>query len=75
MGSPSREAGSMDLSYIESASEQIREALKDKQGCTSGKEYGGAWNNRVSCEAIIEQKPGKRAFDGFDLAMNPRVLA
>ncbi len=76
VGTPSREDGSMDLSYVESASEQIGEALKDKQGFHVGvvKSTVVPGTTEEVVKPIIEQESGKRAFDGFGLAMNPEFL-
>ncbi|WP_297552012.1 UDP-glucose/GDP-mannose dehydrogenase family protein [Thermococcus sp.] len=76
VGTPSREDGSIDLTYIEQASREIGKALREK------KEYHvvvvkstvlpGTTENVV--KPIIEEKSGKRAFEDFGLAMNPEFL-
>lgn len=76
VGTPSREDGSIDLTYVEQASREIGRALREK------KEYHvvvvkstvlpGTTENVV--KPIIEKESGKKAFEDFGLAMNPEFL-
>lgn len=76
VGTPSREDGSMDLVYVKSASEQIGEAIRDKNDfhvvIMKSTVVPGTTDEVV--KPIIEQESGKRAFDWFGLAMNPEFL-
>lgn len=75
VGTPSREDGSMDLVYVESASDQIGDALRDKTGhvvVVKSTVVPGTTEEVV--KPVIERKSGKKAFDGFGLAMNPEFL-
>ncbi|MFO7967271.1 MAG: nucleotide sugar dehydrogenase [Archaeoglobaceae archaeon] len=76
VGTPSREDGSMDLVYLKSASEQIGEALRDKQGfhVVVVKSTVVPGTSEEVVKPILEQKSGKKAFDEFGLAMNPEFL-
>ncbi|MBQ0712342.1 MAG: nucleotide sugar dehydrogenase [Porticoccus sp.] len=76
VGTPGKENGDLDLTYIERVCMQIGEALKNKDeghiivirstvlpGTTLGVVKG-----------VIERSSGKKMGEGFDLAMNPEFL-
>jgi UDPglucose 6-dehydrogenase len=76
VGTPSRDDGSIDLRYIESASKEIGKALANKDDfhvvVVKSTVIPGTTEGVV--KPIIEEKSGKRAFEDFGLAMNPEFL-
>ena len=76
VGTPSRDDGSIDLRYVESAASDIGKALKDKDSyhlvVVKSTVVPGTTENIV--KRIIERESGKKAGDGFSIAMNPEFL-
>jgi len=75
VGTPSREDGSIDLSYIHSAVEGISRAMKKKEGrhliVVKSTVIPGSTEGLIP---LIEQHSGKKEGTGFGLAMNPEFL-
>lgn len=76
VGTPSKEDGSIDLTYVEDAVAKIGEALKEKNDfhvvVVKSTVLPGTTEEVV--KPIIEQESGKSAFKDFGLAMNPEFL-
>ncbi|ASJ02088.1 UDP-glucose 6-dehydrogenase [Thermococcus profundus] len=76
VGTPSREDGSMDLTYVKKASEEIGGALKEKGTyhivVVKSTVLPGTTEEVV--KPILEEYSGKKAFEDFGLAMNPEFL-
>lgn len=76
VGTPSREDGSIDLQYIESAAKAIGRALKEKDSyhvvVVKSTVLPGTTEKIV--KPLIEKYSGKRASKDFGLAMNPEFL-
>jgi len=76
VGTPSREDGSIDLTYVEQASMEIGKALREKNDyhvvVVKSTVLPGTTENVV--KPIIEKESGKKAFKDFGLAMNPEFL-
>ncbi|NJE45912.1 UDP-glucose/GDP-mannose dehydrogenase family protein [Thermococcus sp. GR7] len=76
VGTPSREDGSIDLKYIESASKELGKVLKEKDSyhliVVKSTVLPGTTENVV--RPILESESGKTAFQDFGLAMNPEFL-
>ncbi|AHL22944.1 UDP-glucose dehydrogenase family protein [Thermococcus nautili] len=76
VGTPSREDGSIDLTYVEQASREIGRALREKDDyhvvVVKSTVLPGTTENVV--KPIIERESGKKAFKDFGLAMNPEFL-
>jgi len=75
VGTPSREDGSIDLSFVEQVSRDIGDALKDKEGhvvVVKSTVLSGSTENVVG--RTMEEVSGKRAHAGFGLASNPEFL-
>ncbi|NJE46082.1 UDP-glucose/GDP-mannose dehydrogenase family protein [Thermococcus sp. GR7] len=76
VGTPSRKDGSIDLTYIKKASEEIGRALKEKEGyhvvVIKSTVLPGTTEEIV--KPILESYSGKKAFEDFGLAMNPEFL-
>jgi len=76
VGTPSREDGSIDLKYVESAAKAIGEALKEKDSyhviVVKSTVLPGTTEGVV--KPLIEEHSCKRAFKDFGLAMNPEFL-
>lgn len=76
VGTPSREDGSIDLSQIEKAAEQIGSALKDKQGyhvvVVKSTVVPGTTEGVV--KPALEKNSGKSCGAGFGIGMNPEFL-
>ncbi|AEH25425.1 UDP-glucose dehydrogenase family protein [Pyrococcus yayanosii] len=76
VGTPSREDGSIDLKYVESAAKAIGEALKEKDSyhviVVKSTVLPGTTEEVV--KPLIEDHSGKKAFRDFGLAMNPEFL-
>jgi len=76
VGTPSKEDGSIDLRYIESASKEIGRALTSKNDfhvvVVKSTVIPGTTEGVV--KPIIEKESGKEAFKDFGLAMNPEFL-
>ncbi len=76
VGTPSKENGSTDLKYVESASKEIGKALTNKDDfhavVIKSTVVPGTTENVV--KPIIEKESGKKAFNDFGLAMNPEFL-
>lgn len=75
VGTPSREDGSIDVSGIKKAAEDIEEALKDKEGyhviCVKSTVVPGTTDQKV---LPILEKSGKKVGADFGLGMNPEFL-
>ncbi|WP_457742278.1 UDP-glucose dehydrogenase family protein [Thermococcus sp.] len=76
VGTPSREDGSIDLRFVESASKEIGKALGDKEDfhvvVVKSTVVPGTTEGVV--KPILEEQSGKMAFKDFGLAMNPEFL-
>ncbi len=76
VGTPSRDDGSIDLTFIKSAATEIGKVLKAKKGfhtvVVKSTVIPGTTENVV--KPIIEKRSGKNAFKDFGLAMNPEFL-
>lgn len=76
VGTPSREDGSIDLKYIESAAVNIGKALKNKKGyhitIIKSTVVPGTTINLV--KPILERESGKVCGRDFGLCMNPEFL-
>ncbi len=76
VGTPSREDGSIDLSYIRSVSEEIGAVLGKKESfhlvVVKSTVVPGTTENFVL--PLIERKSGKKAGKDFGIAMNPEFL-
>jgi UDPglucose 6-dehydrogenase len=76
VGTPSREDGSIDLRYVESAASDIGKALKNKEGhhtvVVKSTVIPGTTEKIV--KGIIEKESGKVAGKDFSIAMNPEFL-
>ncbi|WP_457549431.1 UDP-glucose dehydrogenase family protein [Archaeoglobus sp.] len=76
VGTPSKEDGSIDLKYVESASKAIGKVLANKKDfhivVVKSTVIPGTTEDVV--KPIIEKKSGKKAFEDFGLAMNPEFL-
>src|SRR5208283_3134022 len=76
VGTPSGSDGSIDLSYVKSASEMIGKALKNSQGhhliVVKSTVVPGTTENVV--KPIIESFSEKRVGEGIRLAVNPEFL-
>ncbi len=75
VGTPSREDGSIDISGIEQAAEDIEKALKKKEDyhviCVKSTVVPGTTDQKV---LPILEKSGKKVGDDFGLGMNPEFL-
>ncbi len=75
VGTPSKETGEFDLSYVKSASEDISDALKDKDDyhvvCVKSTVLPGTTDSVV---LPILEKSGKKVGEDIGLAMNPEFL-
>ena len=75
-GTPSREDGSIDLTYIKSATEDIGSALRNtnqyKTIIVKSTVVPGTTESFV--KSILEEKSGKKCGDEFGLGMNPEFL-
>jgi len=76
VGTPSNEDGSIDLSQIKTASEQIGEQLKQtkKYIVVIVKSTVVPGTTKDIMQPILEQKSGKKAGVDFGLCMNPEFL-
>ncbi|USS41056.1 UDP-glucose/GDP-mannose dehydrogenase family protein [Thermococcus aggregans] len=76
VGTPSREDGSIDLTYVEEAAKEIGKALKEKDDyhvvVVKSTVLPGTTDEVV--RPILEKHSGKKAFQDFGLAMNPEFL-
>jgi UDPglucose 6-dehydrogenase len=76
VGTPSRDDGGIDLTYVKSASRMIGEALRLKSGwhliVVKSTVQPTTTENVVG--RIIEETSGRRCGDGFGLCMNPEFL-
>ncbi|HDM67377.1 MAG TPA: UDP-glucose/GDP-mannose dehydrogenase family protein [Thermoplasmatales archaeon] len=76
VGTPSREDGSIDLSYIIDASRKIGESLREKEEwhliVVKSTVVPGTTVNTLL--PVIEDSSGKKAGEGFGIAMNPEFL-
>ena len=76
VGTPSRDDGSIDLTFIKSAATEIGKVLKAKKEfhtvVVKSTVIPGTTENVV--KPIIEKRSGKNAFKDFGLAMNPEFL-
>ncbi len=76
VGTPSRDDGSIDLTFIKSAATEIGKVLKTKEDfhvvVVKSTVVPGTTENVV--KPIIEKESGKEAFKDFGIAMNPEFL-
>jgi len=76
VGTPSREDGSIDLTYVEQASREIGKVLREKKDyhvvVVKSTVLPGTTENVV--KPILEKESGKKTFEDFGLAMNPEFL-
>lgn len=76
VGTPSKEDGSIDLTYVKKAAEEIGKALREKEGyhvvVVKSTVLPGTTEELVN--PIIEEYSGKKAFEDFGIAMNPEFL-
>jgi len=76
VGTPSKEDGSIDLRYVESASKEIGEVLASKDDfhvvVVKSTVIPGTTDGVV--KPMIERESDKKAFKDFGLAMNPEFL-
>ncbi|WP_456394988.1 UDP-glucose dehydrogenase family protein [Thermococcus sp.] len=76
VGTPSREDGSIDLTYVKQAAEEIGKVLKEKDlyhvVVVKSTVLPGTTEEIV--KPILEEFSGKKAFQDFGLAMNPEFL-
>ena len=75
VGTPPKEDGSTDLSYVFSAAKEMGKALKEKTGFRAvvvKSTVPPGTSEQVS--KIIAQESGKRAGQGFGVCMNPEFL-
>lgn len=76
VGTPSRDDGSIDLTFVKSAAAEIGKVLKTKKEfhvvVVKSTVVPGTTENVV--KPIIEKESGKEAFKDFGLAMNPEFL-
>ena len=73
---PSREDGSIDTSLVETGTESLGEALREKDGShlvvVKSTVVPGTTTERVA--PLLEETSGKRLGEGIDVAMNPEFL-
>ena len=75
LGTPSKMDGSVDLSFIKKGAEEIGKCLKNKKWhivVVKSTVIPGTTKDVVI--PILEKKSGKKAGDGFGIAMNPEFL-
>ena len=75
VGTPSKPGGSLDLKYIEKASEVIGNFIKDRDYCVivvKSTVLPGTTENTVI--PIVEKASGKKAGRDFGICMNPEFL-
>jgi UDPglucose 6-dehydrogenase len=76
VGTPSREDGSLDIKYVESATESVGKALKEKGDyhvvVVKSTVVPGTIEGKV--KPILEKHSGKKAGKDFGLAANPEFL-
>jgi len=76
VGTPSREDGSIDLTFVKAAAAEVGKALKEKNDfhvvVIKSTVVPGTTEEVV--KPIIERESGKNAFKDFGLAMNPEFL-
>ncbi|ASJ15233.1 UDP-glucose dehydrogenase family protein [Thermococcus radiotolerans] len=76
VGTPSREDGSIDLTYVKQAAEEIGKVLKEKDSyhvvVVKSTVLPGTTEEVV--KPILEEHSDKKAFKDFGLAMNPEFL-
>jgi len=76
VGTPSREDGSIDPTYVEQAAREIGKALREKKDyhvvVVKSTVLPGTTENVV--KPILEKESGKKAFKDFGLAINPEFL-
>lgn len=76
VGTPSKDDGSIDLSYVKASAEQIGKSLakKDEYHAVVVKSTVLPGTTEEIVKPIIEKESGKKAFEDFGLAMNPEFL-
>ena len=76
VGTPSREDGSIDLTYVEQATREIGKALREKSDyhviVVKSTVLPGTTEGVI--KPILEKESGKKSFEDFGLAMNPEFL-
>jgi len=74
VGTPSKDDGSIDLSFVKNASKKIGENLSDRYQVVVVKSTVIPGTTEEVVKPIIEKESGKEAFKDFGLAMNPEFL-
>jgi len=76
VGTPSREDGSIDLTYVKEASKEIGKILREKEGyhVVVVKSTVLPGTTKEVVKPILGEYSGKKAFEDFGLAMNPEFL-
>ena len=76
VGTPSKDDGSMDLSYVKNSAREIGKAIKNKKKhhvvVVKSTVAPGTTKNTV--KKLIEEESGKMAGEDFSIAMNPEFL-
>lgn len=75
VGTPMREDGSANLSYIQQAAKEVGQAIKDKKGyhivVVRSTVPPGTTDSLIP---LIEEESGKKHMEGFGIAMSPEFL-
>lgn len=76
VGTPSREDGSIDVSYVENAASQLGAVLRDKKGfhVVAMKSTVVPGTTEGSVARLLEKNSGKKAGKDFGLCTNPEFL-
>jgi UDPglucose 6-dehydrogenase len=74
VGTPSREDGSIDLSYVKKAAEQVGKRLGERWQLVVVKSTVIPGTTMNIVKPLLEQASGKTAGSDFDVAMNPEFL-
>jgi len=74
VGTPSRENGGIDLSYVKKAAEQVGKRLGERWQLVVVKSTVIPGTTMNIVKPLLEQASGKTAGSDFDVAMNPEFL-